>query len=168
MKCRECQKKLVEKVQEKRNSRILSGLQEHISQCETCARLEIHLILLRDGIAGMDPPRLSHELDQKTRMLCQSRLNAEKTAPHKNASPSAHATPKTIWAVLIGLTALSSIWIVPALKDFQIGDPLTFKTGTALAFLLQNSLMLFFTPLLLRQHHWLQPLRRQNSRLSYR
>ena len=168
MKCRECQKWLIEADEESRNPRVLSEMREHISQCDACAGLETHLRIIRDGITGMDVAKLPVELDQQTRMLCQSHLAAGKPSRIKYASRSAHSTPKFIWAILIGLTILSSIWIVPVLKDFQLGDPLTLKTGTALAFLLQNSLMLFFTPLLLRQHRWLHSLQRHNRRLSYR
>ena len=168
MKCRECQESLIIRETGEMNARTRSEIQEHLTQCKTCTDLEKHLRIIREGIPRMKTTELSPELDQQTRILCQSYLAAEKADPRRLMSRSAHVTPRTIWAVLIGLTVLSSIWIVPALKDFQIGDPLTFKTSAALAFLLQNSLMLFFTPLLLRQHHWLHTLRRQNSRLSYR
>ena len=169
MKCRECQQLLIESTLDDLSAEMKSSFTEHLNQCTECESLRTELEMIRTGIQKRSVPELSEKLDKETRMLCHSRLaGMKKHSIVKRPSSSILTTPRFIWAILISLVILSLFWIIPTLKDFQFEEPMNFKTSAALAFLIQNSLMLIFSPLLLRPHRWTQRVPKNSGRLLYR
>ncbi|MFC1502282.1 hypothetical protein ACFL6A_02610 [bacterium] len=169
MKCRECQRLIVQSTPDQLSLEVQSELTGHLSQCSDCASLESELETIRTGIKKWPVPELSEKLDEETRTLCHAQLaGMKKHSIVKRPSSSILTTPRFIWAILISLVILSLFWIIPTLKDFQFEEPMNFKTSAALAFLIQNSLMLIFSPLLLRPHRWAQRVPKNSSRLLYR
>ncbi len=169
MKCRECQKLLVQSTREHLSSEMESRLSEHLSQCSECATLEADMETIRTGIKHGAITEPSKKLEEETRLLCYERLaGMKKHSIVKRPSSSILTTPRFVWAILISLVILSLFWIIPTLKDFQFEEPMNFKTSAALAFLIQNSLMLIFSPLLLRLHRWTQRVPKNSGRLLYR
>jgi hypothetical protein len=168
MKCRECQRLLVQSTLDQLSLEVQSELTGHLSQCSDCASLQSELETIRTGIKKLPAPELSEKLDEETLSLCHSRLAGMKKRIVKRPSRYVLSTPKYVWGILISLVILSLFWIIPALKDFRFEEPMSFKTSAALAFLIQNSLMLIFSPLLLRPHRWTQRVPKNSGRLLYR
>ena len=75
---------------------------------------------------------------EKTRALCHARL----------ARPP---IPRYIWAAFGALLFLSGILISPLAREVSLDQPLSFPTIGVLILLLQNLLMLFFTPVLIQK-----------------
>lgn len=65
---------------------------------------------------------------------------------------SSVAVPKLILAALIFLTVLTVIIVVPQLKELKLDETMPFSTVMALTIILQNAVMLFFTPILIRKY----------------
>jgi hypothetical protein len=54
-------------------------------------------------------------------------------------------------AALAILTALTAVVVYPIFAAPEIVEPLSFRTAAMIALLLQNGMMLFFAPILLRK-----------------
>jgi DNA-directed RNA polymerase specialized sigma24 family protein len=60
-------------------------------------------------------------------------------------------SPWPIWAALAVLTGLTLCFLIPGLAGFRQSQKLTLETALVLLVILQNALMLFFAPLLMRR-----------------
>jgi hypothetical protein len=83
-------------------------------------------------------PMPSDEFFEKTRSLCHVRLGR---------SP----IPKFIWAAIAILLILTGILMLPLAKEIGLDQPLSLPTIGVLILVLQNLLMLFFTPILIQK-----------------
>jgi hypothetical protein len=57
---------------------------------------------------------------------------------------------------LLVLTGLTLCFLIPGLEEFRQSQKLTLGTALVLLVILQNALMLFFTPLLMRRGRFSQ------------
>lgn len=80
----------------------------------------------------------SDEFFERTRMLCHARL----------ARPP---IPRFIWVAFGALLILSGVLLSPLAREVRLDQPLSFPTIGVLILLLQNLLMLFFTPVLIQK-----------------
>ena len=100
--------------------------------------LEEDLSEIRTHLQKMPIPKPSTEFFEQTRSLCHARLGR---------SP----IPKFIWLALAALLVLTGVLMLPLAKEIGLDQPLSFPTIAVLILVLQNLLMLFFTPVLIQK-----------------
>jgi hypothetical protein len=113
-------------------------IERHISRCSKCATLESDMHKIRYHLQGVSVPMPSGEFFEKTRILCHARLRRS-------------SIPKYIWIALGALLILTGVLMLPLAKEIMADRPLSFPVIAVLILVLQNLLMLFFTPVLIKK-----------------
>lgn len=113
-------------------------IEGHISRCSGCASLESDLQKIRHHLQEVSIPMPSGEFFEKTRVLCHARLRRS-------------SIPKYIWIALGALLILTGVLMLPLAKEIMADRPLSFPVIGVLILVLQNLLMLFFTPVLIKK-----------------
>jgi hypothetical protein len=135
------------------NREELLSIKEHTQQCDQCTLFQSEYKNLRLSLKNNPAPDLPEELDRSTHEMCRKALNLQKK--------SAPTIPRFIWGVLAVLIAISVIMFVPVFKDLRLNEPLSSQALFVLTFLIQNTVMLFFTPILIKNY------RAKKTRLKY-
>jgi hypothetical protein len=102
------------------------------------ATLEDDLQKIRTHLQDVPIPMPSDEFFEQTRSLCHARLKRS-------------SIPKLIWAAFAALLLLTGILMLPLGREIGLDQPLSLPTIGVLILLLQNLLMLFFTPVLVQR-----------------
>ena len=160
MRCKGYEHKLIKASDRELSPEELLQMEKHTDHCFACMRFQDDLNKIRLSIKQILSPSLSMELDERTKDLCleesKNRDRSNRHSLHKNWIP----IPGFIWAALLILTALTVIILFPVIKDFKMELPLSRKTVAVLILLMQNAVMLFFAPIILRKY---QPQEKQWS-----
>jgi hypothetical protein len=114
MKCKECERLILELYSEGLNEETKEEVERHMKGCERCARLE-------EEMAGI-----------------------------RNAFPR-QSIPFSIKAAFISLIVLTVIWTVPLLRELKLEESLSVAAIILMSLIFQNTVMLIFSPLLLRR-----------------
>ncbi|HDT11928.1 MAG TPA: hypothetical protein ENN58_04240 [bacterium] len=131
-------------------------LQEHCSQCNDCAHFKESLEEIRFSLKHTAPPSLSSDLDKKTKHLFMLEIDRKKFSPGKEEIPFRPPVPIYIWAAVALLTLLTSLLLFPELMTLNSDQPISLRTIALLTVILQNTVMLFFTPLIIRRYKSMQ------------
>ncbi len=107
------------------------------------ATLEDDLREIRTHLREMPIPMPSDEFFEKTRSLCHAKLGRS-------------SIPKIIWAAFAALLVLTGILMLPLAREIGMDQPLSLPTVGVLILMLQNLLMLFFTPVLIQKFRFRQ------------
>ena len=102
------------------------------------ASLEEDLGEIRAHFQEAPIPMPSDEFFERTRSLCHARL----------VRPS---IPKIIWVAFAALLILTGTLMLPLAREIGLDQPLSLPTVGVLILILQNLLMLFFTPVLIQK-----------------
>ena len=102
------------------------------------ATLEDNLNKIRPHLQDVPIPLPSDEFFEQTRSLCHARLKRS-------------SIPKFIWAAFAALLFLTGILMLPLGREIGLDQPLSLPTIGVLILVLQNLLMLFFTPVLINK-----------------
>lgn len=102
------------------------------------ATLEDDLSEIRTYLQEVPVPMPSDEFFEQTRSLCHARLGRS-------------SIPKFIWAAFGILLLLTGILMLPLAREIGLDQPLSFPVIGVLILVLQNLLMLFFTPVLIQK-----------------
>jgi hypothetical protein len=86
----------------------------------------------------MPIPIPSTEFFEQTRSLCHARLRKS-------------SIPKFIWVAFAILLSLTGVLMLPLAREIGLDQPLSLPTIGVLILVLQNLLMLFFTPVLIQK-----------------
>lgn len=113
-------------------------VERHISRCEKCAAFASDLQRMRTHLRKMSEVMPSDEFFEQTRSLCHARIKRS-------------SVPKYIWAALAALLVLTGILVLPLAREIGLDQPLSLPTVGVLILVLQNLLMLFFTPVLIQK-----------------
>jgi anti-sigma factor RsiW len=120
------------------------GLVEgHLRGCERCRAFAADLADIRGEVAAIPWPALSDELDRRTRRAL--RQNGPEAAPA--------AVPAWVMVALAVVTIVTGIWLAVSLAEVTPETTLADLPVAGLAAILiivQNALMLFFAPVVLR------------------
>ena len=100
--------------------------------------LEDDLSEIRTHLQEVPIPMPSDEFFEQTRSLCHARLGRS-------------SIPKFIWAAIGVLLLLTGILMLPLAREIGLDQPLSFPVIGVLILVLQNLLMLFFTPVLIQK-----------------
>ena len=113
-------------------------IKRHLSCCSRCASLESDMQKIRDRLREVAIPKPSDEFFENTRILCHTKLRRS-------------SIPKYIWIALGALLVLTGVLMLPLAKEIMADRPLSFPVIGVLILVLQNLLMLFFTPVLIKK-----------------
>lgn len=102
------------------------------------ATLEDDLREIRSYLQEIPIPMPSDEFFEKTRSLCHAKLGRA-------------SIPKFIWAAFAALLFLTGTLMLPLGREIGLNQPLSLPTVGILILVLQNLLMLFFTPVLIQK-----------------
>lgn len=148
MQCKDIEQLIIGLSGKHLNREELSYLERHLSSCERCACFKEDLNRIRQGLEAMPIPQPSDDLVRQTRFKCYTKL---KTMHVGKSIDISHVSviSGSIWAMLFILIALTLIWSVSLLKNFNVSQPLSSQTIAVLAIMIQNGVMLCFAPLLI-------------------
>jgi len=80
-------------------------------------------------------------LDHRTRALC-----------HEKIRTASSPIPRFIWAALIFLTLLTTVIALPVLQELRSDEALSYQVIFVISLCIQNAVMLFFAPVLIRRY----------------
>ncbi|MFQ6037707.1 MAG: hypothetical protein ACE5LV_03725 [Candidatus Aminicenantales bacterium] len=113
--------------------------ERHLAKCPECRRWASDIEKLREGLRDLPVPVPSDKLLEHTRNLCLSRLEGSRRVP------------LAIWGAFGGLVVLT-IFLMAALGvEIGQGHPLSLPAWGGLCVMIQNLLMLFSAPLVLKR-----------------
>ena len=119
-------------------------VEEHLRGCARCRGFAADRALVRGGLADIRWPAPPEELVSRTRRM----LRADPTA-----APA--ALPPWILVALAAITVVTTLWLAVSLADITPGMTLADLPVAGLAaifIIVQNALMLFCAPVLLRTY----------------
>jgi hypothetical protein len=102
------------------------------------ATLEDDLEEIRTHLQEVQIPMPSDEFFEQTRSLCHAKLGRS-------------SIPYFIWAAFAALLILTGILMLPLAREIGLDQPLSLPTIGVLILVLQNLVMLFFTPVLIQK-----------------
>ena len=139
MRCQDIERILTEGADTR--SGAAGDLERHLAACPDCAAFQADLARIRGHFGSEASPVLPPALDARTRAAWRAELLSPRSAP----------LPRGLRAALAILTALTAVVVYPIFAAPEIVEPLSFRTAAMIALLLQNGMMLFFAPILLRK-----------------
>jgi hypothetical protein len=124
----------------------------HLADCVRCSRWREFWGALCERVSGMPMPELPSGLAERVRQAAHaeisSRPGGQAVLARAGAKP---AVPGFIWAALAAITILTLGFFIPGIQDFVENQKLTLGTALVLILILQNTLTLFFAPIVLRR-----------------
>ncbi len=115
----------------------------HLRKCPGCRRFKNDRQAIREALGGFRPEGLPPSLDLRTRRLCREALSGAEAG-----SRAKIPVPVIVASVLFSVLAV--VWLTIALGDVEPGQPVPSGAWAAIAFIVQNVLMLVLSPVLLR------------------
>lgn len=152
MKCKDIENLIIESGTVVLEERVKSEVDRHIKNCAQCSRLEEEMAGIRNALLQESQPALPQNLDERTYRLCR----AEILSPHKEGGVLSQkawlkSIPFSIKAAFISLIVLTVIWTVPLLRELKLEESFSVAAIILLSLIFQNTVMLIFSPLLLRR-----------------
>jgi len=154
MRCKDIERLIIASWDEDLSSEELKAIEQHVSLCSHCARLREELGKIRTGIKAMPTPGLSPDLVENTRLRCYAEMKKQQEAARERNSSRTHSRPIPVyvWATLFVLTLLTMVIILPVIREIRFDQALSFKAAAVLTLIIQNAVMLFFAPILIRKY----------------
>lgn len=153
MKCKEIQRWLIDLSEETLEEDRLSQVEEHVTQCAECSLFEEDLKKIRLVIKKTKTPAPSEDLFRRTQLMCHEALKMSNSAASGFLGRIKGASiPAYIWLVFSLLIVLTVIVILPFLKELRSDEPLSLQAVLTLSLMIQNAVMLCFSPILLRKY----------------
>ncbi len=101
----------------------------------------------------MSPLTPPSELERRIRDMCQEELSSRLAAEKQRVSLTHPShVPWIIWVALVSLIVLTALLLVSLFKNIGLNQPLSFGDAFILAVILQNAVMLFFAPVIIRKY----------------
>lgn len=154
MRCKNIERLIIASRDEDLSSEELKAIEQHVGLCAQCARFREELEKIRTGIKALPTPELSPELAENTRLRCYAEMKKQREAAQEKRSLRAlsRPIPVYVWATLFVLTLLTMVIILPAIREIRFDQTLSFKAAAVLTLIIQNAVMLFFAPILIRKY----------------
>lgn len=119
----------------------------HLKDCAGCRAFAAGRLAVRESLKDVRWPEPSPSVEARTRRLCLEELNAAAAGSRERAGRARIPVPVAAAAVLF--VVLAAIWLTGVLADLAPGKSLPATAWLAVAFIAQNVLMLFLTPVVL-------------------
>ena len=150
MRCQDIELLIIASAERPLSQEELQLLEQHLTQCESCACFQAEWRHIRKSIKEMPVPVLSAELDGRTRLLCLEGLKTQPLADRISASRSFFCSlPKGIKATLFAAAILTATALVLFFLKFSTNELQIIKTAAILTLVLQNAIMLIFAPIVI-------------------
>ncbi len=133
------------------DSRTIEEIKHHMADCPRCATFEDDLKKIRASLQQKLFQTASDEFLEQTRARCHAILAKPLTAKSKGLHTF---IPWWIWAAFSALLILTGVLMLPLGGGIDLTQPLTFPEAGVILLVLQNLLMLFFTPVLLQKRRF--------------
>ena len=153
MRCKDIERLIIDSSERDLNQGELSAIEQHFTQCTECVCFQEDFRNIRISLKKMSTLIPPDELERRTKVLCQdeleSRLGSEKQlVSQTRPSP----VPWIIWGALVSLIVLTGFFMVSLFRDIGLEQPLSFESVFVLSLMLQNAVMLFFAPVIIRKY----------------
>lgn len=155
MRCKDIERLIIDSSDEDLSSEELDGIEQHVAHCAHCVRFQDDLEKIRMCVKTILQPTPPPDLVHKTGVICHAEISSKpgEAAGITSQAPS-RPMPKYVWPVLLLLILLTAFVMAPALKNIRFDQPLTFESVAVLILVIQNAVMLFFAPILIRKYRW--------------
>lgn len=162
MRCKDIERLIIDSSERDLNQGELSAMKQHFTQCAECVCFQKDFKNMRISLKKMSTLIPPDELERRTRVLCQDELNSRLASEKQLVSQTRPSpVPWLIWAALVSLIVLTAFLLVSLFKNIGLNQPLSFESAFVLAVMLQNAVMLFFAPVIIRKYQ----SQRKNFRL---
>lgn len=139
-----------------KSSVLPAQIQIHLRSCSSCARFWEDLSFVQRQLEQLPPVTPPPQLREETRQLCLSTLNdSEEAVPARGFRRA--QLPNIIWAAVFLLLGLTAGIITTLFTELDLSEGLTPKSALIVTIMIQNAVMLFFAPVLLRRKHRPEP-----------
>jgi len=154
MRCKNIERLIIASWDEDLSSEELKAIEQHVGLCAHCSRFREELGKIRTGVKVMPTPELSPDLAENTRLRCYAEMKKQQEAAREKRSSQTLSRPIPIyvWATLFVLTLLTMVIILPVIKEIRFDQAMSFKAAAVLTLIIQNAVMLFFVPILIRKY----------------
>ncbi|MDH4272668.1 MAG: zf-HC2 domain-containing protein [Candidatus Aminicenantes bacterium] len=127
-------------------------LEAHLESCPDCAAFRDFREGLRVAQEKAPVPELDADLAEKVRLRCHAELDTK-------AARRPAGVPWSIWAAFGILIVITVGFFIPQIQEFFTTKEFTPAIGLLLVIILQNAVMLFFAPVVMRRqridrHDW--------------
>lgn len=163
MRCKEYEYLIIESTERDLTDTEQLRLKQHCSRCESCSHFKENIEEIHFSLKRSDPPALPADLDKHTKDLCLDEMNRKKERSRYEQRPLRPQVPGYIWAVFALLTILTSFLLFSGLKTINADQPLSLGTIFMLTVILQNTVMLFLSPLIIRKNRTKQRISNLNK-----
>jgi hypothetical protein len=143
---------MLEKSERARTPEEQRTLEAHLESCPDCVAFRDFREGLRVAREKAPVPELDAGLAEKVRLRCHAELDTK--AVRRSAG-----VPRSIWAAFCILTVITVGFFIPQIQEFFTTKEFTPAIGLLLIIILQNAVMLFFAPVIMRRqsidrHDW--------------
>ncbi|NIM89774.1 MAG: hypothetical protein GTO17_02375 [Candidatus Aminicenantes bacterium] len=153
MRCQDIERLIIEYSERKLSQEELGAIEEHLAQCTACTCFEKDFKNIRISLQKMSPLTPPSELERRIRDMCQEELSSRLAAEKQRVSLTHPShVPWIIWVALVSLIVLTALLLVSLFKNIGLNQPLSFGDAFILAVILQNAVMLFFAPVIIRKY----------------
>jgi hypothetical protein len=142
LRCRDAERLILEGEDRRLSAAEERGLEEHRRECARCRGFAADRALIRESLAAVRWPAPAEGLVRKTR---QALRRADAAAPA--------GLPVWVIVALAMITVLTSVWLAFSLPDLTPDTALAdlpFAARAAIFVIVQNAIMLFCSPIVLR------------------
>lgn len=153
MKCQDIERLIIDSSEEDFSEEERERIEEHLAQCPRCQSFQDDLKKIRTSLKEMTPLSPPAELARRTQLLCYTRMRRSQQAEKQvHTRIQAPAIPVYIWVALVSLTILTVILTLPLIEGLTSDQPLQPPMFGVLILMIQNAVMLCFSPILLRKY----------------
>jgi hypothetical protein len=151
MTCRDIERLILEKKDRPWKDEERLGVEAHLQECADCREFEAGLRGIREDLEDPDWYPLPEFLNLRTKQMAFDVLDGK--TPESVPTGKRISVPGPILAVLGVLTFLTGVWIFLSLAGIDSGGTikdLPLAARASILLIAQNSLILFFAPVILR------------------
>ena len=157
MRCQDIERLIMENDERDLSQEERLAIEQHLAQCPACAGYRDLWEGMPGSLRKVALPELPAELERRVRLACHEEINTRfrrQTRPRRSASSA--SVPWPIWAALAVLTVLTAAFLVPGIEKFLEEQSFSLEAVLVLGIILQNALMLFFAPIVMRRRRFLR------------
>lgn len=144
MRCQDAERLMIESSEREWSRGTRRALEAHLDSCPDCAAFRDFRVGLRSAREKMSVPEPGAELVERVRRRCQAEL-------FQKPSDRPATVPWSIWVAFAVLTVITLGFFIPQIQEFFATQEFTPAIGLMLLVLLQNAVMLFFAPVIMRR-----------------
>ncbi len=154
MRCKNVERLIIEATERKLNDVEKTAIEEHTKQCALCASFQNNFGDIHSAVKSIPVPQLDSDLEEKTWAMCHKEIRSQRAFDRAGSSRIRRSNvPALVWGALASLTIITTVIVVPQVKDFRLDQSMTFANIVGLSLILQNAVMLILTPLIMRKYH---------------